>query len=85
MVAVMAEATTTKVMGSMVSLLPIKDDINMKRVHAYDHDRLNWSRVANATYKLNYPSGEAAVPQGYNLSSRSTYFPFGPTSPIHYR
>ena len=41
MVAVMAEATTTKVMGSMVRLLSIKDDINVEGIHAYDHDRLN--------------------------------------------
>ena len=58
----MAEATTAKLMGTMVILLAIKDYINMEGIHAYDHDRLNWSRAAYAIYKSNYPSGEAAVP-----------------------
>ena len=76
MVTVMEKATATEVMGSMMSLLAIKDYINMEGIHAYDHDRLNWSRAAYAIYKSNYPSGEAAVPPKLYSSSHSTYFPF---------
>ena len=71
----MVKATTAKVMRSMVSLLAIKDAINMEGIHAYNHDRLNWSRGTDAIYKSNYPSGEAAVPSKIYSSSRSTYFP----------
>ena len=71
----MVEATTTEVMRSMVSLLAIKNAINMEGIHAHNHDCINWSRGVDAIYKSNYPSGEAALPSKLYSSSRLMYFP----------